>query len=64
MTLLQQTIFLLDADRGDWSNTAKETGLGYEWIKKVANNKVPDPGVNKIETLHGYLSIKHKGVAA
>lgn len=64
MTLLQQTICLLDADRGEWSKTAKETGLGYEWIKKVANHKVPDPGVNKIETLHDYLASKHKGLAA
>lgn len=40
---------------------AEDTSLGEEWIKSVLHEKTDDPGVNKIERLHEYLT---KAVAA
>jgi hypothetical protein len=64
MTLLEQTIHLVKRDRGNWPITAKETGLGREWLSKLAQGKIPDPGVQKIERLHTYLSQKYADEAA
>ena len=33
----------------DRKTIAKKTGLGYEWLNKLAQGKIPDPGVMKIE---------------
>lgn len=35
---------------------SNDTGLGYEWLRKLLYEGIPDPGVNKIETLYHYLS--------
>ena len=55
MTLLEETLFLLRLDKGDRQKTAEETGLGREWLSKLAQNAIGDPGVNKIEKLNAYL---------
>jgi len=35
---------------------ADATGLGFDWINKLAQGRIPDPGVNKIEKLLGFLN--------
>lgn len=60
MTLLDETIELLQVDRGNWPETAAATGLGREWISKLARNQIDDPGVKKILKLHAYLSGKYR----
>jgi hypothetical protein len=64
MTLLQETLLLLERDKGDRQTTAKETGLNKEWLSKLAQGAITDPGVNKIETLNAYLKQKHGSAAA
>jgi len=59
MTLFEETLHLVRIDRGHWMQTAEETGLKREWIAKLAQGKFDDPGVNKIEKLHGYLTAKY-----
>ena len=54
-TLLETTLALL-RERGKYREVAAATGLGYEWIAKLAQNRISDPGVNKIETLHRFLT--------
>ena len=49
--LKEQAIELLRKHRGHWPTIARETGLGYQWIIKLAADKIPDPGVVKIEKL-------------
>lgn len=58
-TLLEKTRALLELDRGSWPTTAEQTGLGREWIAKLAQGLIDDPGVKKIEKLHDYLSVKY-----
>lgn len=36
----------------------KETGLGAHWVRKFAQDKNPNPGVNSVERLYIYLSGK------
>lgn len=57
--LLTKTIELLNKDKGNWPETAKETGLGREWLAKLSAGLIGDPGVNKIEVLHEYLNKKY-----
>lgn len=64
MTLLQRTIDLLERDKGNWPQTAAETGLGREWLSKLSQGAIDDPGVNKIEKLHAYLSAKYNQESA
>lgn len=59
MTLLEETITLLGKDKGNWPTTAEETGLGREWISKLARGLIDDPGINKVEKLHAYLVNKY-----
>lgn len=61
--LLTETIRLLKIDRGNWRKTAEETGLGREWIAKLAHGAIGDPGVVKIQKLHAYLSDKYQSAA-
>lgn len=58
MTLLEETRQMLQRDKGDWPTTAKETGLGREWLAKLSQGAISDPGVNKIEKLNAYLKAK------
>ena len=64
MALLDDTIELVRKDRGNWPKTAAETGLGREWISKLSQGVITDPGVLKIERLHAYLSQKYGKSAA
>lgn len=63
-SLLERTKLLLLKDKGSWPTTAAETGLDREWMSKLAQGKIDDPGVNKIERLFNYLSQKYPAEAA
>lgn len=60
MTLLEETIELLNKASESRPIIATNTGLGFEWISKLANGKIPDPGVCRIERLNEYLKQKGK----
>jgi len=34
---------------------AEDTGLNVNWLRKFLDDAMPDPGVNKVQTLHEYL---------
>ena len=57
MDIYNDTIDLLKATKGHVSRRkiAADTGLGYEWINKLAQGLIEDPGVQKIQMLHNYL---------
>lgn len=63
-TLLERTKALLIRDRGNWPTTAAEAGVDREWMAKLAQGKIDDPGVVKIEKLYRYLSHKYPSEAA
>lgn len=54
-TLLDSTLDML-REHKRYRQIAEDTGLGYEWLTKLAQGRIPDPGVKRIEALHAYLS--------
>lgn len=46
----------LNARKGDWPSICQATGLGYSWLCKFAQGRIPSPGVVKIEKLSSHLS--------
>lgn len=60
-TMLDRTKTLLQQHKGHWRSICSATGLDYEWLNKLARDKIEDPGVNKIQKLHDHLvSLKPK----
>lgn len=55
-TLLEQTIELLRLRQSTFREIAAATGLDYDWLSKLSQGAIGDPGVRKIEKLHAYLS--------
>ena len=55
MALLNDTLNLLSQATEPRTTIAINTGLGVEWLAKVAQGKIKNPGVNDIETLNKYL---------
>jgi hypothetical protein len=53
-SLLETTVLLL-RERGRYREVADATGLGYEWLAKLVQGRIHDPGVNKIELLNRFL---------
>lgn len=45
----------LAEQKGTWRTIAKETGISYRTIDKIARREVKDPGVLKIEKLCRYF---------
>lgn len=61
--LLTDTIKLLEANKGRWREISRDTGLGYDWINKLAQGCIADPGVRKIQKLHDHLTNSTQAVA-
>jgi len=64
MTLLQETIKLLNDDSRDLNTIARESVLGREWLSKLKRGLIPDPGVVKIERLNSYLKTPQQNKVA
>ncbi len=60
--LLQESLRLLDEAiaAGDESlaEIAARSGVGWHWLGKLRQGGIADPGVNKVEALHSYLTAK------
>ena len=54
--VVSETIRLLQDRKGSLPTVAEETGLGYWWLRKLADNQIAEPGYNKIQTLYAYLT--------
>jgi predicted transcriptional regulator len=64
MTLLEQTIERLQSRKGDWAEIARANDVSYSWITKLAQGKIPNPGVLTIERLNSYLRAQSKKTRA
>lgn len=53
--LLAYVVRELQARKGEWPRIASETDLDYSWLTKLAQGRIPDPGVNKVERLAFYF---------
>jgi hypothetical protein len=67
MSLIQQTQALLKkrlANELSLRQIAEmsDGAVEYEWLVKFAGNKVKDPGVNRVQSLHDFLKSSNSGV--
>lgn len=53
--LLEITLKALAERRGKWPQICRDTGLDYDWLTKLAQGRIQDPGVKKIQRLHDYF---------
>ena len=49
--LLSQTLSELSSRRGQWAAICRTTGLDYDWMTKLAQGRINDPGIKKIQLL-------------
>lgn len=40
---------------GNLADIARDTELDYSWLSKLAQRRIPDPSVNKIQKLADYF---------
>lgn len=41
--------------RGEWPAICQATGLSYWWLTKLAQGRIAEPGIGKIERLQRHL---------
>ena len=45
----------LDATRGNWREIARESGMSYSTLCKIAQRVIPNPGVLGVQALYDYF---------
>ena len=59
-SLLERTMDLLAESLADPTNSVSDvaaaSGVGYEWLKKLKEGSIPNPGVIRVQALHDYLA--------
>jgi len=53
----------LQESKGSWRSVCSDTGLDYSWLTKLAQGKIPNPSVHKIQTLADYFKKPTKKAA-
>lgn len=46
--------------RGEWPDIAEKAGLSYWWLIKLAQGKIAEPGLHKVERLQTELDARDK----
>jgi hypothetical protein len=54
--ILDQTLALLRADRRSIAQLAKDTGLGYHWLRKMRAGQIRNPGFERVNNLYQCLT--------
>lgn len=67
--ILEFVLVELDVRKGTWPAISKAMEPDawqsyYSWLTKLAQGRIPDPGVNKIQALADYLRASKRRVAA
>lgn len=57
-SLYNQTLILLQnrSNKLTLEKIAEDTGLKESWLSMFNQNRIPEPSVNKIQTLYEYLT--------
>lgn len=42
--------------KGEWPTICARTGLSYWWLTKLAQGRIAEPGLGKVERLQQYLA--------
>jgi hypothetical protein len=58
----------LEARKGTWPSIAKAMEPGswesyYSWLAKMADGRIADPGINKVQALADYFRAKQREAA-
>lgn len=53
--ILTPTLAELQARKGRWPDICAATGLDYDWLTKLAQGRIADPGVRKIQCLASHF---------
>lgn len=61
--LLSVTLTELRARRGRRPSICRETGLDYDWLTKLAQGRIADPGGRKIQRLADYFATTERKAA-
>ena len=67
--MLTQVLDDLAANKGKWAAIARElepenTVSFYSWLTKLAQGKIPEPSVNKVQRLYDYFETRRVKEAA
>lgn len=57
-TLLEQTLDLIHNSGESLPAIARATGVNQRWLRRLVAGDYAEPGVNKIERIHDYLTTK------
>lgn len=55
MSTLDKVITRLESRKGDWKQIADDADVSYSWLTKLAQKKIPNPGIKTIERLEKVL---------
>ena len=47
---------MLDARKGEWRDIARDSGVPYSTLCKIAQGHIPSPSVHTIQSLHDFLT--------
>lgn len=61
--LLTLTLSELRSRRGSWPAICRDTGLDYDWMTKLAQGRISDPGIRKIQRLADYFATTERKAA-
>ena len=55
MILLDETLKLIKQCELPRRELARQSGVGYEWLCKIDQGRIKDPGVKRVQTLYNFL---------
>jgi hypothetical protein len=56
--LLEQTRQMLSRETATHQAIADGAGVGYHWLVKFSQGRIPDPRISRIQKLHDFLSAR------
>ena len=56
MILLDETLKLIKQCELPRRELARQSGVGYEWLCKVDQGRIKDPGISRVQKLYNFLS--------
>ena len=56
MMLLDETLKLIRKCELPRRELARQSGIGYEWLCKVDQGRIKDPGIRRVQKLYNFLS--------
>jgi hypothetical protein len=61
--LFKTTIELLNNTNMSVEHIARESNVGYRWLCKLKAGEYSDPGVNKVQRVHNFLTEQIRSAA-